>query len=380
MSKVLSIVVGTLITGAANSLFTKYQDNQCVHNCLDPDVSNHQYFNQPAIQTMQMFVGEFLVIVAYYFMYRSRLRLDYTPIGDSPKSNDRLFHFPSKLALVAFFDLCGTTLLNIGLVYTPVSVYQMMRGSVVLFVAFFSVVFLKRRITKLEWMSLFLVSLGVAIVGFSGIGQKAGAEAVDSAKAASESALLAFGVCLIVLASLLQACQFVIEEFVLGNEDIVPMKIVYSEGFYGLVIIIGAMVVLNFIIGAIQPPSQFERSPFNIVESFSQVVHNKEVMMSSVCIMCSIALFNFCGISITHMLSATSRSTVDTCRTLIVWLLAIIMGWESFSLLQFTGFVVLVFGTLCFNGVLRPEEWSFVPHLLKEKRDDAEIITGVTAE
>ena len=31
------------------------------------------------------------------------------------------------------------------------------------------------------------------------------------------------------------------------------------------------------------------------------------------------------------------------------------MKWESFQSLQFCGFVVLVFGTLCFNGVLNPE-------------------------
>ena len=370
MSKVPIIVLGTLITGAANSLFTKFQDNQCVHNCSDPDVSQHQYFNQPAIQTMQMFIGEFFVIVAYYFIYRPRFsRLDYTPIEDGPKTTERLFHFPSKLAIVAFCDLCATTLLNIGLIYTPVSVYQMMRGSVVLFVAFLSVIFLKRRITKLEWISLFFVSLGVAIVGMSGmIGTKVDAEVVSSssANAATESALLVFGICLIVFATLLQSFQFVIEEHVLSSQDIIPMKIVYSEGFYGLVIIVGAMIILNFIIGAIQPPSQFERSPFNVVESFYQVFHNKKVMLSSVCIMISISSFNYFGVTITHLISATSRSTVDTCRTLIVWLLAIFMGWEAFNFLQFVGFAVMVFGTLCFNGVLTPEEWEFVPRGLKE--------------
>ena len=51
------IVLGTLLTGAANSLLTKYQDNQCVRNCEDTG-SSPQYFNQPAIQTLQMFLGE----------------------------------------------------------------------------------------------------------------------------------------------------------------------------------------------------------------------------------------------------------------------------------------------------------------------------------
>lgn len=37
-------------------------------------------------------------------------------------------------------------LMNVGLLYTPVSIYQMTRGALVLFVGFLSVVFLRRRL------------------------------------------------------------------------------------------------------------------------------------------------------------------------------------------------------------------------------------------
>lgn len=37
-------------------------------------------------------------------------------------------------------------LMNIGLLYTPVSIFQMTRGALVLFVGVFSVVFLRRRL------------------------------------------------------------------------------------------------------------------------------------------------------------------------------------------------------------------------------------------
>ena len=44
--------------GCANSLFTKYQDNQCVENCDDPNPSHRLLFEQPVFQTFQMFLGE----------------------------------------------------------------------------------------------------------------------------------------------------------------------------------------------------------------------------------------------------------------------------------------------------------------------------------
>lgn len=161
------IVLGTLLTGAANSLLTKYQDNQCVRNCEDTG-SSPQYFNQPAIQTLQMFLGElamFFVYLGYKWYYsKSYIQLDQE---ESTGGGVALFkHW--KLAIPAICDLSCTTLLNIGLIYVPVSIYQMTRGSVVLFVAVLSVVFLNRKISKLHWIALVVITLGVAIVGLSG--------------------------------------------------------------------------------------------------------------------------------------------------------------------------------------------------------------------
>lgn len=80
--------------------------------------------------------------------------------------------------------------MNVGLLYTPVSIYQMTRGSLVLFVGCLSVVFLHRRLWLYQyvnfdpsncivnhstftfslprWLSLLVVVAGVAVVGLSG--------------------------------------------------------------------------------------------------------------------------------------------------------------------------------------------------------------------
>ena len=43
--------------------------------------------------------------------------------------------------------------MNIGLLYTPVSIFQMTRGALVLFVGVFSVVFLRRRLWLYQYIS-----------------------------------------------------------------------------------------------------------------------------------------------------------------------------------------------------------------------------------
>ena len=65
------VVLGTVVTGCANSLFSKYQDNQCVRNCDGP-VADQHFFEQPALQTLQMFVGELAVYIVYKYMYSSK--------------------------------------------------------------------------------------------------------------------------------------------------------------------------------------------------------------------------------------------------------------------------------------------------------------------
>lgn len=46
--------------------------------------------------------------------------------------------------------------MNVGLLYTPVSIYQMTRGALVLFVGVFSVVFLRRRLWLYQFCDIIM--------------------------------------------------------------------------------------------------------------------------------------------------------------------------------------------------------------------------------
>jgi len=71
--------------------------------------------------------------------------------------------------------------------------------------------------------------------------------------------------------------------------------------------------------------------------------------------------FNFFGLSVTRTVSATSRSTIDTCRTLFIWLVSLALGWETFKWLQVLGFALLVYGTFLFNDIIRPPLKALFP-------------------
>jgi len=392
---------------------------QCVHGCHDPNPKKRVYFEQPVIQTAQMFVGEmgsWLVIggVALYSRLFSRKKRASSTNGHlgEPTAEDPLLHNPEDddedlddedgpdplatsltlnhpggmemkgwkvvyLALPACCDIAGTTLMNVGLLFVAASIYQMTRGALVLFVGLFSVLFLRRHLGVYKWFALFIVVAGVAIVGLAGAIAKdhkavpstllaihnevrsqinAGITALrtvdgDSPEEMPIAVKTVIGVLLIAAAQIFTATQFVVEESIMEKYSLEPLKAVAWEGIWGFLVTVIGMVILHFSYGR---TAAGKGGYFDAEEGLWQMTHFRSIGISSILIMISIGGFNFFGLSVTRTVSATSRSTIDTCRTLFIWIVSLGLGWETFKWLQVVGFALLVYGTFLFNDIINP--------------------------
>jgi drug/metabolite transporter (DMT)-like permease len=202
------------------------------------------------------------------------------------------------LALPAIADICGTTLMNAGLLMVAASIYQMTRGALVLFVGLFSVVFLRRKLYVYQWLSLVGVVLGVAIVGLSGAiwpddnASPNAAEADDDAAADALRAII--GVLLIAGAQMFTATQFVLEEFLLERSSIEPIEVVGWEGLFGLAVTLIVMLILHAAIGSTDAGRY---GMFDMVEAFRQMFNHTAVLVSSFLIMISIGYVLLLGLS-----------------------------------------------------------------------------------
>lgn len=283
----------------------------------------------------------------------------------------------------ALCDICGTTLMNVGLLFTPVSIYQMTRGALVLWVGIFSVIFLRRSLHLFQWLSLMTVMLGVSIVGLSGTILNEGNTASLLSTTASfahempstlhgslfggngkgdeelpEAVGALLGVVLILFAQLFTASQFVLEEKIMGRYSVQPLLAVGMEGAFGLMTTLLAQVILHYLYGRTRDG---RGGYFDMAAGWRQIIHTPAVFWSSFAIALSIALFNFFGLSVTRNVSATARSTIDTCRTLGIWVVSLTLGWEVFRPfsggLQVVGFILLCYGTLVFNSVIKPPKF-----------------------
>jgi hypothetical protein len=69
-------------------------------------------------------------------------------------------------------------------------------------------------------------------------------------------------------------------------------------------------------------------------------------------IICSISCFNVFGISTTKYASAAQRSTIDTSRTILIWIMSCAFLGEAFLPWSIVGFIMLAFGTLMYNEII----------------------------
>ena len=232
--------------------------------------------------------------------------------GDSIRSSSPLTKVLSKnedriplvgwkvvlLALPAICDICGTTLMNVGLLFVVPSIYQMTRGALVLFVGLFSVIFLRRRLYLFQWFALFTVVVGVGIVGLAGAlykDHKAASTAVlmvrqavsiAGEKARTPEALRAIiGVFLIAGAQIFTASQFVLEEYILEKYALEPLKVVGWEGLFGFSVTLLAMFVMYFAVGRTDAGKY---GYWDLIEAWREITQYKPIGVSSLLIMISI--------------------------------------------------------------------------------------------
>jgi drug/metabolite transporter (DMT)-like permease len=276
-----------------------------------------------------MFIGEMgcWLVVALTFLYRQYLapRLSsspspllaggYHPITGGaedddadaderlPKPHEEDERIPLRgwkvllLAAPSSCDIAGTTLMNVGLLFVAASIYQMTRGALVLFVGLFSVLFLRRKLYLYQWSALFVVVLGVAIVGLSGaLFSGSGAEhdvsnaqrAVLAARAVArtpEAVKAVIGVLLIAAAQIFTASQFVLEEWILENYAMDPLVVVGWEGVFGFLVTVLGMLIMYVVVGSTEAGRY---GYFDIAEGWREVTSNRAIAMASLLIMVSI--------------------------------------------------------------------------------------------
>ncbi|KAG1401946.1 hypothetical protein G6F60_006048 [Rhizopus arrhizus] len=241
-------------------------------------VSQDEYFTQPLLQTTMIFLGEVSCILFIQLVTKSPLlnqsMLDAVrPHRDD--SNDWMIPHTSTWSSLWFVlpsacDLIATTLFNLGLMYTTPSVYQMIKGSIVGFSAIFSCFFLSRQSLHREWFAIISILLGTAVIIWSVLNEKC-----------------YWGPLFLIVAQLLVAGQFTLEEYLIDYYHLDPIKAMDIEGAFGTVLLTTALLICGF----------FGQDVLDVKKGFEDLFETSVLWQTAILLILMVATFNFFGLA-----------------------------------------------------------------------------------
>ncbi|KAF4687771.1 hypothetical protein FOZ62_004224 [Perkinsus olseni] len=345
-----------LLAGSANSIIEKLMFQS---TGIGIDGTNH-YFQKPWFMSLVMFLAMLLALPLHYCLRRrsgktsSSASANASPPGAAAASSIGLRMW-FTVCIPSVFDLLGSSLQAIGLVYTPVSVYQMLKGSILLFSALFSVIFLGRKMYRHHWVGVCLCLIALVLVGVSSLSSREQQTQVVSLP------LMLLGIFIIVAGQVVCAAQYVLEEFLLKPpNDVAPMALVGLEGFWG------TLLMCLVFVPALQnlPGSDTGKVMENTEDSFVMLSNSPLLLTCTLGFIISILVFNICGVMVTAEASAMHHTFLDASRTIVIWLVSVLMYYAApgnglgepltkYSWVQALGFVLLVYGQLVYDQAVR---------------------------
>lgn len=367
---IVLIVLGMLISGTVNTLTIKIQFTmQSVG--LNGQVET---FKKPWFGTLNMLAAMFLAgsvseLVGRCFAAGEKSSSGKTaPLIENELStlrNGQPSYF-KKCCYVAFpaaFDLLATALCCIGMLYIPASVWQMLRGSSIIFAAIFSILFLKRKMLSFNWLGLLLCVVGVTLVGLANVLGGAG-----EGQGGGDSGDLVLGMSLVVLGQVVQAAQVIAEEYLMKGVDLPAMQIIGLEGFWGALMMF--LVVYPALYALPGEDNGHAEDPF---DTFAMLQNSTPLLAMVVVYLFSCGTFNMTGIAVSSVLSGVHRMMFDASRTMVIWAFGLLVHYHfdssspfgealtPYSGLQLFGFLVLVSGQAIYGEIVKVPGLKYPP-------------------
>jgi len=353
------LVFGMLFCGTINTVFFKLMFQiDCPTLSSGYHNSGYHTFDKPWFTNMMMFVAEASLLGLYFQTQRQDRKL--IPDGSKQASRGPPSYY---FLLPACCDVLGTGISSCAMMYIDAAVWQMMRGSIIIFTAGFSILILNRKLQAYHWMGVLTTALGLCCVGIASV--KSAAD--KSAGAPKEGPHVQFGVFLVVIAQIFSAFQCTFEEHLLTGLQVSSSQTVGMEGVWGVLIMVVILSVMTYIPGS--DNGSYESMP----DGLHMMIGSRFLQGVSFFYMISVCSYNYIGMQLCRKLSAVTRCLVDCLRTAVVWAIELGLyyfvsprygnGWNQYSWLQMLGFFLLFLGTLIYNDIVK------VPCLDKSVRD-----------
>jgi len=255
------------------------------------------------------------------------------------------------LIVPSLCDLLCTLLLLVAQLYITASLWQMMRGSVIIITAILKRFVLQSHLKWYMWVGVCVITSAMVLVGSTSFFSSNQGEQDVSGRDPR------IGVILVVIGCIAQGVQYVFEEKVL-SVGAPPLVVIGCEGIWGTIITLLLVYPMAYHLPGNDVGGCYE-NPWDAVEMIRSSPQLYALIISFVL---TVTCYNCAVIYVTKYLSAIWHAILDNFRPVTIWGLdlclyyVILPGegygevWTSTSWLQLVGLLVLFIGTAIYNG------------------------------
>jgi multidrug transporter EmrE-like cation transporter len=365
-----------------------------------------QSFEKPIFQTFGMFVGMLFGLVMHYAVILFRIPFPgYEFHGAVPASKNALVSSETAgliqqpaigsmygttptststpngnskntvpvwmlffLAIPSIFDLLATVLCMMGLRYINVSIYQLLRGSGIIFVALMKQFYLKHTLRRFQWLGVAYNVVSVVLVGMTAVLNQADDQAdndyaTNDSTSAGDGRKAIFGILLVLAGAFVQALQFVFEEKVMTGmgdveSSVPPLLLIGMEGLWGTVL----CLIVVYPIAFFMPGTDYEGRYEDFFNTIHMLWYTPTIQYAFCIYFVVIFGYNLFAVMVTFMLNSIWHAILDNFRPITVWGTDMFIyyvittsgnfgePWTVYSWIQLFGMVVLLYGTGIYNA------------------------------
>jgi hypothetical protein len=263
------------------------------------------------------------------------------------------------LIIPSLFDLVATALCMLGLLHVPVSIYQMLRGSAIIFVAILKQFVLGDRLHYHQWIGVFWNVVSIVLVGATAMfSAPPGPLNADGSREDGKDPV--WGVTLILAGAFVQSLQYAFEEKVMSMEvSAPPLLLIGMEGFWGTIVCTCILYPICYALPGADVGGTLE----NPYDTLAMMRNSTSLQQMFFIYFLCIFLYNMLACLVTFMLNSVWHAILDNFRPITVWSTDVFIyysiakqfgeEWNMWSYLQLIGMFVLLYGTAVYNANIR---------------------------
>mmetsp|Transcript_45934 Transcript_45934/g.143750 ORF Transcript_45934/g.143750 Transcript_45934/m.143750 type:complete len:276 (-) Transcript_45934:775-1602(-) len=212
-------------------------------------------FAKPVMMLLLMFLG--MVPALFIFEVQQRMR---PPAKRESVPRSLLI----ALIIPCVCDLICTVLLLEAQLYITASMWQMLRGTVIIITAVLKRLVLQKELHTHMWAGVWVIAAAMALTAMTTL--------LDPASQGDSGKDPRIGISLVLLGCLAQGVQYVFEEKVMSADNAPPLVVIGMEGLWGTVLTILVVYPVAYAL-----PGEDHGSMENPLDALAMIRHNKYV-------------------------------------------------------------------------------------------------------